>query len=70
MRASNEDEERMQLLEEKVAYLEKHLADMDTVVRESADKLDLLLQQVKRLSGIERVIAERDAPADDKPPHW
>jgi uncharacterized coiled-coil protein SlyX len=64
------DEARLTAIEEKVAYMEKAVSDLDGVVRDVSSRLDTLLAQVQRLTGIERVIAEREAPADDKPPHY
>ncbi len=60
----------MQAIEEKVAYLEKSFSDLDGVMREFSTRLDTLLTQVQRLTGIDHVLREREAPADDKPPHY
>ena len=46
------------------------VSELDGVMRELSVKVEALLTQVKRLSGIERVITEREAPADEKPPHY
>lgn len=64
------DEQRMQAIEEKVAYLEKSFSDLDGVMREFSVRLETLLTQVQRLTGIDQVLREREAPADDKPPHY
>jgi uncharacterized coiled-coil protein SlyX len=67
---SDDTDERLTAIEEKVAYMEKTVGDLDGVMRDLSVKVEMLLTQVKRLSGIERVIAEREAPADEKPPHY
>jgi uncharacterized coiled-coil protein SlyX len=66
----NESEMRLEALEEKIAYVEKSVSDLDSVVRGLSDQIDVLLVQIKRLTGIEETLRERDAPANEKPPHY
>ena len=63
--------ERVIELEEKVAYLEKHLGDLDEVVR------DLAARMRKHNDGVAAVrkmledhLSEQSDPGDEKPPHW
>lgn len=63
--------ERVIELEEKVAYLEKHLGDLDEVVR------DLAARMRKQNDGVAAVrkmledhLSEQGDPGDEKPPHW
>jgi len=59
-------------LEEKIAYLEKHLSDLDKVVRELSGQMDVMLTQMKRLIRSEpsRNDNEEASPANDPPPHY
>ena len=71
---------RLVQLEEKVAHLERYVADLDGVVREMNDRMDHFAREAKALQTI--VDAARDGgggtsgdaadedPQDERPPHW
>lgn len=69
-----QDPERLTFIEEKLAYLEKYVGDLDEVVRELSTKLD---QQDAGVKAVRKMLEdhlndpgeERDL-ADDRPPHW
>lgn len=69
-----QDPERLTRIEEKLAYLERYLGDLDEVVRELATKLD---QQHAGVSAVRKLIedhlsdpTDERSLEDDKPPHW
>lgn len=65
--------ERLQRLEEKIAYLERHVTEQDKVMLELSDTLTKLRLEV-------RLLRERSAgagagepelpPKDERPPHY
>lgn len=59
-------DDRIQDLEVKLAYLEKHLADLDDVVRALAEQVQRQADEIASL----RDRTERAAPEDEKPPHY
>lgn len=60
-----------QELEEKIAYLEKDLADLDAVVRELSAQLQIVVGQMKHVMSAAAPQEKDDgAPANDTPPHW
>ncbi len=65
--------DRVQRLEEKVAYLERHVTEQDKVMLELAEtlaRLRLELQTLReRQTGAAGGAAGED-PADDRPPHY
>lgn len=73
-----DDAQRLITLEEKLAYLEQHLGELDGVVRELAGRLEQQhkgVQQVRsileqHLAGGDEGGAASDDPAADRPPHW
>ena len=59
-------------LEEKIAFVERHVEELDSVVRELYDKITALQQELARLreeTGQRFGEIER-SPQDDVPPHW
>ena len=65
--------ERIQRLEEKIAYLERHVTEQDKAMLEFADDLARLRREIKTLR--ERNTAgtpsgEGDAMPDERPPHY
>mgnify|MGYP000877169699 FL=1 len=65
--------ERLQRLEEKIAYLERHVTEQDKVMLELSDTLTKLRLEVRLLR--ERAggagPAETDLPPkDERPPHY
>jgi uncharacterized coiled-coil protein SlyX len=60
-------DDRVMDLEIKVAFLEKHIADLDGVIREMAQQLELLRREVVEL----RDRSEGpEKPGDERPPHY
>ncbi len=66
-------------LEEKVAHLERYVADLDGVVREMNDRMDRFAREAKALRAIVEAARKADEGAqgaadddllDDRPPHW
>ena len=65
------DDARLIQLEEKVAYLEQHLSDLDEVVRDLAGRLHKQGQGVDAVRKmIEDHLTDQPDPGDEKPPHW
>lgn len=69
-----QDADRLTTIEEKLAYLEQHLADLDQVVQQLAKRMDRQGEGVNAVRKLlEQHLSETDEPtdpADDKPPHW
>jgi SlyX protein len=62
-------DERMLRLEEKIAYLERHVTEQDKAMLEMADEIAALRRDVKRLR--ERPVGEAPTAAgDERPPHY
>ena len=57
-------------LEERLAYQDKLIADLDEVVRSLHQRLDLFERRVSSISESLRNMAEDVGPADEKPPHY
>jgi len=64
-------ESRLIQLEEKVAYLEKYIGDLDEVVRDLAGRLHKQGQGVDAVRKlIEDHLTDQPDPGDERPPHW
>ena len=73
-------DQRLVNIEEKIAHLERHLGELDGVVREMYDRMDGFKAQLEKIrADLEaHQPGSGDAPApardqqleDDKPPHW
>jgi SlyX protein len=70
--------ESVKRLEEKIAYLERHVAEQDKAMLEFADELAVLRRELKQLQlqlraadggGPSRAGDEADLP-DERPPHY
>lgn len=65
-------------LEEKVAYLEQHIAELDGVVREMNDRMDRFAREAKGLRTLVEALQEGPGDEgtqggdleDERPPHW
>jgi uncharacterized coiled-coil protein SlyX len=59
-------------LEEQMAFLERHVEELDSVVRELYERLDSLRDEIGRLRDdtTRRFESMTSDPADDRPPHW
>ena len=65
--------ERLQRLEEKIAYLERHVTEQDKVMLEMGDMLAKLRVELlalrERSTGSSRGEGE-PSPVDERPPHY
>ncbi|MDB6093282.1 MAG: SlyX protein [Verrucomicrobia bacterium] len=65
--------DRVQRLEEKIAYLERHVTEQDKVMLELGDtvaKLRLELGALRERSGGAGRADSEANPADERPPHY
>ena len=65
--------ERIQRLEEKIAYLERHVTEQDKAMLEFADDLARLRREIKTLrerSTTGAPSGESEAMPDERPPHY
>ncbi len=63
---------KIERLEERLAWLERHVVEQDKVMLEMADdiarlKRELLVQRDRLASAVQ---GEQGAPADERPPHY
>ncbi len=67
-------DDRLTNLEEQFAFLERHVAQLDEVVREVYDRVDGLTREISQMREEiqERGNTEEEARTleDEKPPHW
>lgn len=69
-------DERVKLLEERVAWLEHHVTQQDKAMLEQAKRLDRLASEVLRLREREQSATYAGPggsppnPADERPPHY
>ena len=66
--------ESIRRLEEKIAYLERHVTEQDKVMLELTEELAALRREVKaprdRSGGREAGAGEAGESADERPPHY
>jgi SlyX protein len=68
--------ENIKSLEEKVAYLERHVTEQDKVMLELADELAALRRELRRwrdrsaAAGPASPLEESGGPVDERPPHY
>jgi SlyX protein len=66
--------ERIQLLEEKIAYLERHVAEQDKAMLELAEDATRLRRELKALRDRMEFGGPGEGPArvaaDERPPHY
>ena len=65
--------ERMQRLEEKIAYLERHVTEQDRAMLEFAEELDRLKKEMAALRERPQPSGAGDPnepPGDERPPHY
>lgn len=66
-----QDADRMTKIEEKLAYLEQHLGDLDEVVRDLSSRMDAHNNGVTAVRKmLEDHLSDAGDPGDEKPPHW
>ncbi len=57
-------------LEEKLAWLQRHVAEQDKAMLELAGEIDRLKKQVAELRAKPTDDADGSPPADERPPHY
>ncbi|MFK7790345.1 MAG: SlyX family protein [Phycisphaeraceae bacterium] len=66
-----QDDDRMTVIEEKLAHLERYVGDLDEVLRELSKRLDVHGQGVSMVRKLlEDHLSDGGDPGDEKPPHW
>ena len=68
-------DDRLTRVEEKLAHLERHVGELDGVVREGFDRIEELSAELRRLNDR---LAQQSEPGEgdgpdaerDRPPHW
>ena len=66
-----QDDNRMTVIEEKLAHLEKYVGDLDEVVRDLAKQLHTQGQGVNAVRKmLQDHLSDAGDPGDEKPPHW
>lgn len=66
-----EQADRITRIEEKLAFLEKYITDLDEVVQDLSKRIDVHgegVSAVRKL--IEDHLSDPGDPGDEKPPHW
>ncbi|MEM6507718.1 MAG: SlyX family protein [Planctomycetota bacterium] len=65
------DQDRLTVIEEKLAFLEKYVGDLDEVVRELSTRIDAQKDGVSAVRKLlEDHLSDVGDPGDEKPPHW
>lgn len=65
------DDDRLTRIEEKLAFLEKYVGDLDEAVRDLAARLDVHGEGVTAVRKmLEDHLSDQADPGDEKPPHW
>ncbi len=63
-------EERLLRLEEKIAYLERHVTAQDRAMLELTEELDALRRELRRVRETRAEAGAAPEPADERPPHY
>ncbi|MFZ9746529.1 MAG: SlyX family protein [Opitutaceae bacterium] len=63
-------EERLLRLEEKIAYLERHVTAQDRAMLELTEELDAFRREVRRLREARAEAGSAPEPAEERPPHY
>lgn len=65
---------RVERIEERIAWLERHVVEQDKAVLELADEVQRLKRELaalrERAAAREAAPAEGEAPANERPPHY
>lgn len=64
------NEERLLRLEEKIAYLERHVTAQDRAMLELTEELDALRRELRRVREARADASAAPEPADERPPHY
>jgi SlyX protein len=63
-------EERLLRLEEKIAYLERHVTAQDRAMLELTEELAALRRELRRVRETRAEAGPAPEPADERPPHY
>lgn len=63
-------EERLLRLEEKIAYLERHVTAQDRAMLELTEELDVVRRDLRRVREARADAGAAPEPADERPPHY
>ena len=66
----NDPTESIHRLEEKIAYLERHVTEQDKAMLEMADAIKRLNREVKTLREREAGGGGEESAAEERPPHY
>jgi uncharacterized coiled-coil protein SlyX len=64
------DAQRLTLLEERYAHLQRHSTEQDKVMLQLADELAKLRKELAALRTQQPGGRDREEPADERPPHY
>jgi SlyX protein len=64
------NEEPLLRLEEKIAYLERHVTAQDRAMLELTEELDALRRELRRVREARADAGTAPEPADERPPHY
>lgn len=64
------NEERLLRLEEKIAYLERHVTAQDRAMLELTEELDAFRRELRRLRDARAEAGSAPEPAEERPPHY
>ncbi|MEM9347015.1 MAG: SlyX family protein [Planctomycetota bacterium] len=65
------DQDRLTVIEEKLAFLEKYVGDLDEVVRDLSTRIDAQKDGVSAVRKLlEDHLSDAGDPGHEKPPHW
>lgn len=69
-RARMDESQRLTVLEERYAHLQRHTAEQDKAMLELAEEVAKLRKEITRLRGQVVSSREPDDGADERPPHY
>lgn len=64
------NDEPLARLEEKLAWLQRHVTEQDKAMLELAGEIDRLKKQIAELRAKAAGAPEGEPPADERPPHY
>lgn len=67
---SPDETERLRRLEEKIAYLERHVVAQDRAMLELAERLDAAEARLKQAGARAPRDPDEPLPAEERPPHY
>lgn len=63
-------EARLARLEERLAWLQRHVAEQDRAMLELSERLDRSAAELRRLRDQGEAAASAPTPAEERPPHY